>query len=321
MFSLRVSSSSSFGRFVALLGCVGLLTLGTGCGPAIRQASTEVPKSAVPATIDAGLGKLAEPDTQNRIADIFTTPEMKRVMHEMSSGISEGVLDGVTSDHSRQQMAGLVAYLTHAVVAALKQELANLGPTVSEIAKSSVNSAFDAVLSPENEAKAARYGAGVTRAMGPAFADLLRTPELKAAVGDLTKTIAYEAVNGSTEAMAEQVEARRNHGTGPLATILEFFSTRLWLVALLGATLVFAIPIVWLVRERSRANHYRVENERQRARAEALLEVLDAAADEPWSANLGALLKDRIREASRAPSSETRPRRQAAAPLSSRHAT
>jgi len=260
-----------FSGLVAKIVVVASLA-GAGCTPAVHAASAEIPKTATPAVADASLKVLEDPQTRDRIAAVLGTPEVQKALAEISEGLSIGVLDGL----SREQLA---------------QRLKDLDPVVRRLA----GAIGDAIVRSAADEVRRSLGPAIREAldedMAPAFAAMLRTPELRDALGEATREVAKQAVYGSNDALASLAEQRKLTRNGPIGAIGAFFDGRTWLLVLLAVAAAFAIPLAWLVKERAAAKRYHLEAERRTAETASLLRALDEMGDAPISRDLLSLLR------------------------------
>jgi len=97
------------------------------CIPAIREASQQAMKGAVPGAVQAGLESLEEETTRRRIAQIMATPEVRHSMEELAANFAEGATHALTNG----QIATRLTSLANAVVAAATR--ASIDATLSEV--------------------------------------------------------------------------------------------------------------------------------------------------------------------------------------------
>jgi hypothetical protein len=130
----------------------------------------------------------------------------------------------------------------------------------------------------------------------PGMADMVRSQEVKTAIGETAREVARQAVLGSNEGLAELAEKRkREQGGSPTGAFILFFTEHAWFAVLVGCVIAFGVPLLLLLRGRSRATKFRLEAERRNARAEALLEAMEA--EGRWSSNLLSLLRENLLDA------------------------
>ncbi|MDB4934012.1 MAG: hypothetical protein JWP87_984 [Labilithrix sp.] len=284
------------------------------CGPAVRSASEEAVKGAAPAAAGASLGLLEDQRTRQRVADVLGTPEMQDAIQELSSGLSAGVVKGLASDEMTAHMTKLVEQFMRAFVNAFAQSAGELGPSAdalqaradrfastlsasvtrsiaTEIPQSLAPALHKAIVDDLGPA----MGEVMQKDMAPGFAAMMKSADVQSALAQTTREVARQAVLGSNEGLAELSEKKqRNEGGSPLGTIGAFFVTRTWLVVLIVAAVVFAIPILWLLRERRTATRYRQDAERRANRASALLAAIERSGDRGWSNNVLELLREQL---------------------------
>lgn len=295
-------------------GPVALLALvfaPCACAPSVKSAGAQAASGATPAAVETSLEKLEDPRTRARIAALMATPEMQQAVRELVASVSQGALQGLSSDEMAGYTDKLVGQFSHALALAIARDF---GAATDGLVRHSVDTALDEATSGAARAKMERLAAAVTSSvmrsaastlpesvgpalqkalvdeMGPALRDvmqrdvapgmaaMIRSPDFQAALSDTTRQVAREAVLGSNEGLAELSEKRkREQGGMPLGAVGAFFAARTWLLVLLIAAAVFSIPITWLWRERVAARRYRDDAERRNARAAALLGAMEAS--------------------------------------------
>ncbi|MBS2019878.1 MAG: hypothetical protein JST00_43850 [Deltaproteobacteria bacterium] len=304
----------------------------TACVPTVRSASAAAVEAAVPAAADTSLRMAEDQKTRARVAAALATPEMQSALQSLSSGLVQGAVKGLSSDEISAHVDKMVGQFVHAFMIELAKGIdGDVGPALSKVTKGAVDGAFDAAMSPEHQAKiAAMIAATVASAMravaneipatmapafkkamaddigpavremmardlAPGMAAMVRSPELKNAMGETAREIARQAVLGSNEGFAELAEKREHDkGGNPLGVVGTFFMGRTWLLAALTTALVLAIPIAWLTRERRLSRKQQLEIERRNARASALLGAMEAAPDGRWPSELLAMLREQL---------------------------
>jgi hypothetical protein len=275
-----------------LLVIVALAMAPSACTTSIRSASSEAARSATPEVVNTGIGKLEDPEVADRLARALASPGVQAAMRELSSGLAEGALEGLSRDSMEQRVEVLANRITRAVV-----EEILFDPQVDYVRRST-DVQLDEETSGRNRAKlqalasaltesvvataAREIPASVTTSMreelrnelgptmrevmeqdvAPALAAALRTHEMRSALDETAHDLAVQAVLGSREGLAELQRQR-----GGFTDILVFFARHLWLLVPLGAPLLLVIPIIILWRELAAARRFRREVEEREARA------------------------------------------------------
>lgn len=288
----------------------------------------------MPAATESALEQMEDEKTRARVAAVLATPEMQRAMQELSGGLSQGVVNGLTSDQMTAQTDKLVSRFVHSLMGELARGLdEDLGPAMTTITSKSIDAAMNSAMTPAHQQQVERFTAAIvasvmrgaaqeipqsvapalhkamTDEIGPALSEMMRvdvapglaaifrSPDFKAAFAETAHDAARQAVLGSNEALAELAEKRkRDEGGSPLGSIGAFFSSRMWLLGALAVAAFLALPLVWLVVERRRAEQYRQGAERRNARAAALLGAMEAAPDGAWSRRLLEMLREQLLE-------------------------
>jgi hypothetical protein len=263
---------------------------GTGvasCATAIRSGGSEAAKGATSAVTHESLKELEDPQVRARVAAVLATPEMQRALGELSAGLSRGVVAGLSSEQLSAHIDGLTTRFTQSLFTALGKGFDS--PQTQE----KLDRFANAVVAATMKAVGTEIPDSIAPAVQKAMTDMLRSPEFKAALGETVRTIAHDAVVGSNEALAELTEKRkRDQGGEPLAGLFAPFAGRSWLLVLLGAAIVFGVPLIWLARERAEARRFREDAERRNARADALLRAIET--EKGYSPNIIALLREQI---------------------------
>ncbi|MDB4941124.1 MAG: hypothetical protein JWP97_658 [Labilithrix sp.] len=260
-----------------LASLTSLASVTTGCAPAIRSATAEATKAAVPAAAEASLAAIEDPKLQARAADALGKPDTQRALQELSSGVTQGVVDGLSSDELANRLDVLVRRLTHAVLASVTDMMT---PELQERTQQMAS------------ALASSIAGEVMRSAMKEFS----SPEVQASLGVAARELAKQAVLGSNDALAELAEKRKegDRAAAPLGTVGRFFATRTWLLVAIVTGLIFALPLLWLVRERRRDRRVKLESDRRRDRAAAILSAIEAGGEAGFSARTLALLRAQL---------------------------
>ncbi len=311
------SSTPALVRKALAFVLITTLPLGAiACAPSVRSASKAAVQGAAPAAADAGLTMMEDQRTRQRVADIMGTPEVQQAIQELSGGVSAGVVKGLTSDEMTAHMTKLVEQFTQAFMVGFTRSVGevDLGPAADKLQARADGIAASITASvarslakevPESIAPALHkaivddvgpaMGEVMHKDVAPGFASMMKSPDVQAAFAQTTREVARQAVLGSNEGLAELAEKKkRDEGGSPLGTIGAFFATRTWLLVLLVAAVVFAIPLIWLLRERREATRYREEAERRTNRASALLAAIERNGEQGWSNNVLELLREQL---------------------------
>jgi hypothetical protein len=292
---------------IGLLVCALVALASVGCKPAIRSASSEIPRAATPALVDTGLEVFEEPETRQRLADVLGTPEMQRAFEELAAGFTRGALQGLSSEET----AALVARFTSVLVESLSSEMDRLGPALARLSEPTekyvagltaamVRAASDELARSMGPAMRTaiteEIGPALRQAMaedlGPGLAAMLRSAELNDALGGAVRVASRQAVLGSNDALADLAEHRsEDRSEAPLGAVGQLFTQRTWLLPLLITAAIFSIPVVWLLRDRAATKRARAESDRRAARAGALLAAMELERDGGRSSEVLALLR------------------------------
>jgi hypothetical protein len=316
---------------IALVAAVIALSGAAGCAVPIRLTGvdSEVPRRAVPDSVDAGLDKLADAETKRRIEGIMKSPEMRNIERELINGLLDGTL-GSLSDEERSKRIGEL--MSKALVNMMEGASAKMGPMASKMTSGAVGGALDAALSPERrEALAesvgavvsksvksaveglrdAELGASVSTAMteqvGPAMqkalrenitrglAEVLKDEELRRELGETARVLGREMVIGATEALAQAQPPQESGSSLARISQLAGRGARLFESATWMLGLVILALLVWIVKLMAQGRRYREEAHRREAEARLLEEVAKASEGKPWSKELLGALQERLK--------------------------
>lgn len=210
-------------RIHRALGTLAVVVATTSCGAAVKDLSTEVPKTAAVAVTDE--------EMRQRYAEFLTSPQIEKATEQLSMVVSRGIVEGLSDEQLAARLKPIVTELTRAIVAALAASTRQLQQPAREIASTLTT----AVLEQARD--------DLPRTLGPAIAETLRDPEVKAALGGTTEKVTHEAVKETGKSV-----------TGAIATSV-------WLAVLGGVVLLFAIPLVLLLKERATTKRLLAERE------------------------------------------------------------
>jgi hypothetical protein len=236
------------------LGVLSAVLLGsalTACQPPAVRAVHQFPPSTA----------------ATQLAGVKATPELQALVTDLSREGTKGIIEGVTDEQAKRQVAGVVAEVVRVFFDELRASL-----RLSEQGASSIlgGAASSAVRAASDE-----MGRSLAPAMRAALADLLKDPELRKAIGETSREIGKQAVLGTKEALAE---ADGRKPTNSILGALQLFSSGTSLFLVLLVSLVFGLPLIWLLRERAAIRRQREDASRRSAVVLALLE--SAAADD-----------------------------------------
>lgn len=332
------------------LGICTLLLM--GCGAPVAQLSAEIPRQAVPAAVQAGIGSLDDPETRRRIERILASPEMQAIQRDLVAGIVDATLT-TFDDQGRSQKIGLVADRAVAgTFAVLDRELPAFGQHVT---RGAIDGALDAMLSPSRGAAVAKQvglvlDAGLTSAanaaeraeiakamsvamkdeigpamraalrdqVAPGLAETLKNEELQRALGLTARTLGRELVLGVTEALAQQKPPPESDSLlGRLSGLAQkgasLFGSAAWVLVL-----VIAALFVWILKLLAQARRYRADADRRAEGARLLEDTARSFSGKPWGSEVMSALEQRIREERRAAEEQRQQRRRG--PPRERHA-
>lgn len=169
------------------------------CGQTVSSVASQVPRAAAPAISDATLTELEKAATRQRLADVLATPELQRAMREVSSGFTQGIIEGLSSDAMAAQMELLSTRMTDVLMKNLGDKIEqHLAPAVTNLARASVEAAMRQALSTEN-IRASQEAASAVAATGARSA-------LRAVAEDIPTTLGPAMERMLTETMGPAIE-------------------------------------------------------------------------------------------------------------------
>ena len=317
-------------RGVVLAGLWALLSPLGGCAIPIKVAelNKDIPKAAIPIVVDAGIDKMNDPLTQQRIKDLLSNPQMRAIEKDLVGGLVDSSMAAL-SDKERAERIGALA--TRAMAGIVQGAMHELGPALTDTTSGALNGAFDAALSPahqrafenlisgivattmhaaikelQNADIGKNLASSITDQLGPALgkamreqlapslAELLKNEELNRALGATARMMAREMVLGATEALAHTQQPREDGSLLSRATELAHQGARLFGSAAWLLLLIIVALVVWTLKLLSQSRQYREEADRRAASARLLSEATKAAEGKAWSDELIGVLKERI---------------------------
>lgn len=237
---------------------------------------------------------------RERLARIVETPEVQRAMQQLSVGLSKGLMEGLSQQNVDAYVRGLAKDFAREMVAEILREMGTVTPAMATSFVHGLAEEIPRSLGPAmRQAFIDDLGPALREVMqkdvAPGAVAMLSSPEMQAALGASAREVAHQVVLGSNDGLAElETKQKHDRSGAPLGVLGAFFAPRLWLAGLLAATVVFSIPLAWLVRERRKSRLLSEERERRRARAETLLLAIESNDKGAPSAELLDLLRQQL---------------------------
>lgn len=220
---------------VALVASALLLL--SGCGAAIRSAAASAPRTAVPVAIDEMFRAMEDPDTRQRMERVMATPEVQRVIRQITAAVVASALEETSSEGEREHLDELMTAVTTTVAHVLADALRE---PVADATRTAIRTASDEI--PETLAPSLRRS----------LTTELRSPELREAVGGLTAEVTRQALVSSKEAVAKLDERQRASGLLDRVHVLISLSWALAIGACVGALGLLA----WTIHIRKRTKRF-----------------------------------------------------------------
>lgn len=295
---------------IALLTMGTVLALGAAAGPAhaeTKPLSEKVGERVTRGVVDESLEALDTQENRERLGRIINSPQLRTAMHDLTSSIVLGVVDGVRKaevgalfgdvDIAKSVGKGMNAHITPAagkltyriVDSALTASLADRHiAQVEKLAQGSTHAVLTGVASGMQDELGPALAATLDKDIGPAIGLMLErdimpaigrgldTPEMQSAVANLTRSVATELISGTSDAM--QVEKEKDEASGEESG-LQLFGSRLaigYAVALFAAfALGTGLIVLTVILVRS-SRRQRKQQEESKRREETLMHLLDS---------------------------------------------
>jgi len=257
-----------------------LLVFAVGCEPPVMRARMEVPRKT----------------TQGVVHDMRTTPEVARLVEELSREATRGAVAGLGDAETAERVRSFVADIARGML----DEMAAgaRGPAGREITADLTSSV------------ARSFADELPRSVGPAMREtivqeLLRRPDFRQALNETSRDIGKHVALGTAEAVTQPAKKEKLRGLFP--TLADFLPSGLWLVPPLVLLLVLGIPVALLLKQRRASRQYREQTERRTAIATALLNAAQADRDDPALRSLLARISASLTAEEAAGGTETPP--------------
>lgn len=196
-----------------VIGSILLSLLLMGCGATVRSAANEVPRIAVPITVDEALKTLEDPQTRERVARVMATPEMQRAVQDFGIAVLRGAVEGGSGTEARERLRGLAAGLADDFTRTLAEQLSRevvpaVRSSLAQPLSAEEEARFQALTAGLSDQFAHALGLELTREVIPAArASLVRplSPEQEKALSDALSEVAGDATRASLRVAAEEV--------------------------------------------------------------------------------------------------------------------
>ena len=240
-------------RIIASALAGTLIAAAAGCSPPAVRAKVELPP----------------PTTQQQIGDLRATPELQRLVEELSREASQGIVEGLSDAETKARLRGVIGEITRALIEELTAGVR--APATREATAGATRSVLRS------------FSDELQSSLGPAMRqmivdDLLRQPDFRQALNETTRDIGKQVALGSAEGVAEATK-KEERSLLPLAA--DLLPTAVWLVLLLVVALALGIPLAVLLAQRRHARRFREITERRTAVAAALLKAVDTERADP----------------------------------------
>jgi hypothetical protein len=304
------------GRLAAwVLGaCVGSTAFaGSALADKPKTISEKVGERVTRGVLDESLETLDRKENRERLGRIMNSPQIRTAMHDITESIVLGVVHGMRKgmnegggsniDIAKSMGDGMNRHITPAVAklttrlvdSALTATLADKHiAQIEKMAQGSTHAVLSGLASGMRDEMGPALAVTLERDLGPAIAVMLErdilpavgrgldTPEMQAAVANLTRSVATELVSGTTDAMQAESEEKKANGE---ESGLNVFGSRVAIGYAVALFVAFAfgtmlvVLTVLLVRSNRRQ---RKQYEEAKQRESTLMHLLDSIeADHP----------------------------------------
>jgi hypothetical protein len=232
---LHFAAAVVFASRVVSAALAAALLVGTGaslgCAGAIRSASVDASRAAVPVVVDQALGSFEDPANRERVEQILGTPEMQRAIQETSRAVVIGALEPATGD----RIQGVTAEMTRTVADVLAEQLrdqlipasieglrAAVRAEAPEASKGLAAALREAVAQATKTAidSAARELPGtLAPAVRASIVESLEAPDLRASVTGIASDATRAALLASRDVLVDLHE--HEEGEGPIARMID----------------------------------------------------------------------------------------------------
>jgi hypothetical protein len=243
------------------ISCLCLLLLGGCTGGAIRSASIDASKAAVPVVVDQSLASFEDAQNREHVEQILATPEMQRAIQETAHAVVLGALAPEATD----RMKGVTAEMTDTVTDVLTRDLREkLIPASVEGMRATMRAAFsrdaaqsmaaalreavDEATRTAMQSAARELPASLAPALRASIVESLGSPDLRQAVAGVASDATRAALVSSRDVLIELHEHDAGVA-GPVERLVDRLQRMIMvgigatfvLGTLLGALLVYAL--------------------------------------------------------------------------------
>ncbi len=294
-----------------------------GCAIPIRltDVDPEVPRKSLPQSIDAGLDTFDQAETKRKIEGLVKSPEMREIERELIAGLLDGTLTAMGDEERSKRVGGLMSKALEGMFSSAKMGpetrdaiAASVGAVVARSVKEAAKGLRDAEIGEQiSTAMTEQVGPAMQKALreniGRGLAEVLKDEEVRRELGETARVLGREMVAGATEALAQAQPPNQVGSTLDRISQLAGKGSRLfdsitWVLGLI----ILALAVL-IVRLMAQAKRYREDAHRREAEARLLEEVAKASEGKPWSNELVATLKERLKREEEARAALARSRR------------
>lgn len=278
-----ITSIRSLALFLAAFSAI--VSFGCATTASAKPLSRKVGERVTGGVVDEALTSLDTPENRRHLGNVVGSPELTRAVHDLSSSVAEGVVDGVmkaASDETNALAAGLGPSLESNMDDHVTPAVRRM---TSQVVRTAVSASFKGLAKGIDEDLGPVLATTLERDLGPAMAIVIQRdimpavarglakPEVQEAVGDTSSQVAGKAIRGSEEAVQEMREEKAENGED---STLEILGAKVAVglgIAVLVATL-FAILFIGAVIALRRTRRRITDMEMNSRHTERLVEHL-----------------------------------------------
>lgn len=252
-------------RAVGLAILCAASMLMAGCGSTVRTAAYDVPRIAVPITIDETIGALEDPVTRERIARVLATPEMRRAIEEIAASATRGALAEASTEQVDARLEELVVRLTatfsRAFIGDLREELGEAAASPEyAAAQRRIERDLSSLVAAATRSSLRTAAEELPETIGPAvrtsLVNELRSPELREGLAITVSEITRQTLVSSRDVIREMRAEADTAGVGSVFDQFRQMVALAWSASIVLVAALFAL-LAWALQTRRRTKRFR----------------------------------------------------------------
>ncbi|HEX6242126.1 MAG TPA: hypothetical protein VFZ61_14550 [Polyangiales bacterium] len=176
-----------------------LVLLGAGCAHSVKEIARESSRAVVDESVD----QLTEPESRQQIAEAAADPRMEQAIKNITDQVTEGVLKGMESERTQQNLAKLTSLATRTAAKQIidtmgspemRAQLSEMTGALTEQVMVNLADTFKTQIVPTLRESLARD-------LSQVAAISLNDGQLHHALGSTMQNVAYNAVLGANDGL------------------------------------------------------------------------------------------------------------------------